>query len=119
VSDDTVMTAAQVGKVAVALPDVRVRALARSHERLRAMFEEAAVRIAKQSDALTRRAERAGPETEATAVGDDVDDGFGSLDDFDEAEPCDYCGGLGVVDDAADDGTEDFDVCPICGGADS
>jgi two-component sensor histidine kinase len=68
-SSDTVMTAAQVGDVAVAIPDVRVRALARSHERLRAMFEEASVRIAKQSDALTRRAEpAAGDQQDPSAI---------------------------------------------------
>jgi hypothetical protein len=69
VNGDTVMTAAQVGEVAVAIPDVRVRAMARSHERLRAMFEEAAVRIAKQSDALARRAESAaGDQQDPSAI---------------------------------------------------
>lgn len=29
---------------------------------------------------------------------------------------CDYCGGTGVDEDAPDDGTEDFDSCPVCGG---
>jgi hypothetical protein len=60
-SSDTVMTTAQVGEVAIALPDARVQALAASHERLRGMFEEAAVRIGKQSDLLGKRAERAEP----------------------------------------------------------
>lgn len=37
--------------------------------------------------------------------------------DCDNDEPsCDFCRGTGVNDAALDDGTEDYDVCPICGG---
>jgi hypothetical protein len=52
-----ILSPADVRAFAAAIPDSRVQALAESHERLRAMFEEAAVRIAKQSDALGKRAE--------------------------------------------------------------
>jgi hypothetical protein len=52
-----VLTAPEVAALAAAVPDARVRALVRSHERLREMFAEAAVRIARQSELLGERAE--------------------------------------------------------------
>lgn len=36
--------------------------------------------------------------------------------DDDEIGDCDFCGGSGTDDRAADDGTADYDICPHCGG---
>lgn len=58
-----VLTTEDVGRLADEIPDARVRALARSHERLREMFAEACVRVGKQSDLLSTRAEKKDPKS--------------------------------------------------------
>lgn len=45
-----ILSPSDVRATAAAIPDARVQALAASHERLRAMFEEAAVRAEKPTE---------------------------------------------------------------------